>query len=94
MVYTPPRWFMIYEIYAVQCPYAWHLKIRCANFFDHKKTQKKKNSFLIKKICLLGPWGPWDPGPTSGEKAIFIQNCNWVRFCNIFKEKIIIVSGF
>ena len=29
-----------------------------------------------------------------GDKTIFIQNCNWVRFCNIFKEKIIIVSDF
>ena len=40
MVYTPPRWFMIYQIYAVQCSYAGHLKKRCANFFGHDNFKK------------------------------------------------------
>ena len=51
-MYTPPQWFMIYQIYAVQCSYAGHLKIRCTNFFGYdnfKKELKKKNSFFLKK---------------------------------------------
>ena len=67
MVYTPPRWFMIYEIYAAQCPFAWHLKIRCANFFDHKKTQKKKNPFLIKKYVF------WAPGALGTRDRLLVK---------------------
>ena len=60
MVYTPRRWFMIYQIYAVQCPYAWHRKIRCANFFDHKNSKKEELLFYEK---YLYSWAPGAHGP-------------------------------